>query len=263
MRIPLALLVLLAASPAFAAVLTVEVTVPGADGDPAPGAGALVSVHPAARPVLVAVDRRKAAATVADEHGRVALAAPSEPSIVVVTKDGLAAAWARVEPGPRLVPIALRAAVSLSGAARYPDGDPLPGATITISAERTVDRPAFLRAGEVGFTTGSDEEGRFTFPGLVPGRRYRLVAVADDAAPGILRDATAGGDDVEVRARAGSTVSGHVFRLPGGQPLAGAKVRIGPRETETDEKGEFRAVAVPEGDVAVDVTSPGCLFTGP
>ncbi|MCB9913831.1 MAG: carboxypeptidase regulatory-like domain-containing protein [Planctomycetes bacterium] len=129
----------------------------------------------------------------------------------------------------------------------------------------------------------ADDEGRFAFGGVAPGRGYDVTATAPRIAISHLSGVdVARGEDTRVvlRARRGGTILGRVFSARveedgaerGRVPLPGAHVGVVPRglrdlrfaqeileqtHAVTDEDGAYAMTRVPPGDVDVVVYAPG------
>jgi hypothetical protein len=131
---------------------------------------------------------------------------------------------------------------ALSGIVRFENGTPAGGATVEVvfSGSRN----------PVGIESVSDENGRFAISGIEPRRGYRLRAVGRtsdgvELYPVHTRSLRAGGQEVEVRARAAGFLAG-VIVSEEGAPLAGITVDAllsssgrGGVTGETDKEGAF------------------------
>lgn len=111
---------------------------------------------------------------------------------------------------------------------------------------------AAVRAAEISGTSGDD--GRFVLENVEAGR---LEVAASKALfiSGSTPVALAAMDTVETRveleAITWGTVRGTVTDATTGEPLAGARIRLGGNEVTTDDVGRFVAVRVPAGDVTL------------
>ncbi len=126
------------------------------------------------------------------------------------------------------------------------DGSPVPGAAI-----------AGPQVGAV-----ADEGGRFRLPGLMAGR-IRLSASAPLFAPAELSFDLARNDiadvTIELEPITHGAVRGRVVDDATGEPLAGARVRIGGAEVSTDAAGAFAFERIGIGDILAEASQEGYL----
>lgn len=138
---------------------------------------------------------------------------------------------------------------AIRGWVRSQDGVPLSGATVLAAPAKAnfmTMGPAIndVLTGRVQVLSGQD--GAFLLEGLKPGQ-FRLTVTHPNYAPGVVESIAAGDEPVEVELRPGATVSGRVLDAQSGQPVAGARVRVGGVRSRADEEGVFILEGVAAG----------------
>jgi protocatechuate 3,4-dioxygenase beta subunit len=178
---------------------------------------------------------------------------------LAIERPGFAAATVPGVEVPTVEPVVvvLHPASNVSGRVVDPEGKPLAGARVVLSLSITVGG-GFGRSMRSGGDTLSDEEGRFTFERIGPGRASVMAWLAGWQSGGTNElDVPRGRDlaGVEVVLQPGAAVAGQVFDSDG-RPVVGARVELvdsqrGPERmsfaTETDGDGHYRLEGVPLG----------------
>ncbi|HET6326402.1 MAG TPA: carboxypeptidase regulatory-like domain-containing protein [Planctomycetaceae bacterium] len=201
--------------------------------------------------------------------GRVGRTANRDRVAVVVQAEGYAVPAPvpiSVDPAKHMtIDLQAAPAISLTGRVVGEDGKPIRDARLGLS---------FTLADSVEYTSWKfvsnmpekpvevDHDGRFTFAGLSPGMKVAVYANAPGYA-GVWSDhVTLGAQDVKLDlrlARSTRTVSGRVVDADQ-HPVRGAFLRIhdfGGPQTKSDESGQFRLTAVPDGKLVLFVTAYG------
>jgi len=200
-------------------------------------------VHPFGR----GLNRVPAAET--DEHGRFELrGVPLESEGLRVQHDRYLKSELRAKRGlfatgrrEIQVELKMRAAAAVHGVVEGPDGSPLVGAAVRLTA-----KPLLADAlGDNAVRTGAD--GSFTLPGLDPGRDLTIFATHPEF-----------GDSARVRVRPGTRDYALLRLTHGGQArgvvvdhqgraVADARIEIAGHKTRSGEDGSFTLSNVPEG----------------
>ncbi|MHC4862276.1 MAG: MSCRAMM family protein, partial [Planctomycetota bacterium] len=251
-------ILLLLAARAAAADLTVEVRTVGADGREKPVVGARVVVTSADRPVF-AEDALRESDHETDSDGLVGAPRTGGRSLVLAGIPGRGIAYALVDPVEKRTKLVLPQEAVLTALVLDPAGRPVAGAEVLLAPERPEDTRGFLAPGVPVFRGRTDRAGRLVFYRLAEGTRYRLRASATGLARAVLRDLAPTERPHEVRLTPGATVRGTLYAIPGGEPVAGAVVRLGESSTRSREDGRFELVGVPAGSYRLEVQSAGHL----
>lgn len=172
------------------------------------------------------------------------LGLPDGLAHVTVERPGMARITrvVRIADGRGRVSVTLRPGASLAGLVVDTEGQPVSGALVRV-------RPARDDAADP-WEAQTDDEGRFAFDTLRPGmQRVEASAPGYDTATQRL---PAGLTDVRLSLRRTGEVVGRVVG-PGSEPAPGATVVLAgsgvwpPRQTTTDEQGQFSVAGVPAG----------------
>jgi len=169
---------------------------------------------------------------------------------------------------PRVEPltVALAAASDVSGQVQDSDGEPLPGARVSLERTRVMEIGNNSMVMMVLRAEQADAEGRFTVEDEEPGR-VTLEASAPGYQPGRLADIEIPrGQDrtgLELRLQPGGILQGRVI-APDGRPAIGARVRavaeepeggrFGPGGIQSDGAGYFRLDGLPPGPLSIEAT---------
>jgi protocatechuate 3,4-dioxygenase beta subunit len=211
--------------------------------------------------------RPRTPAAVSDEDGRFAIAdlTAGRPVNVLLARPGYLPAWvAGVEaPSAEPVRVVLERASGLHGRVEDEAGEPVPGARVrlrsagpppgTVGVEpRRAENAADLRA---------DRDGAFTFAEIAPGG-VTLEAWAEGFLPlepvELQVPPNEEVRDVRLILDRGASVSGWIA-TPGGEPVAGAGIRIGSARSESDAEGRYQMSGVPLGLQALVLSHPAYL----
>lgn len=198
-----------------------------------------------------------------DEAGRFAVADLTRGRIVnvLVAREGYVPSWvAGVEaPTTRPLAVVLEPASRLRGRVEDASGEPVPEANVRL-------RPAPPPPGTVGLVPRRSEntadvqagdDGTFLFAEVAPGA-VTLEASAEGLVPS---------DPVEVRVLPNGEIQDVVLVLgrgadvggwitAGGEPVAGARVRIDLVQAESDAEGRYRLAGVPPGAKTLVLSHP-------
>lgn len=183
--------------------------------------------------------------------------------------------------------LALPTAPVIRGIVRTPDGEPAPGALVRLTpgAGNSDDIPPFVDPGLIFFAaTVTDLEGRFTMDDYFAPFDVDWQVIADhlEFTRGASRsfrvdELTQGDVELEVTLIEGASVRGLV--LVDGAPVAGATVRLAPRDDDpqaamfmnmlglppsgeasyTNSKGQFEFLRVKEGDYGLTAEMVGYI----
>ena len=238
----------------------IEGRVADAPGRPLAGAGAWLTEGDRAQAGTL---RQREPDARTDEAGRFAVAdlARGRRVNVLVAREGYVPSWVAGVEAPTAKPLAvvLELASRLHGRVEDASGEPVPGASVRL-------RPAPPPPGTVGLEPRRSEntedvqaghDGAFTFAEVAPG-----AVTLEPSAEGFVPP-----DPVEVRVPPGGEVQDVVLVLgrgagvsgwitAGGEPVAGARVRIGPVQAESDAEGRYRLAGVPAGLKALVLSHP-------
>jgi alpha-tubulin suppressor-like RCC1 family protein len=146
---------------------------------------------------------------------------------------------------------ALLPALVVSGVVRTPSGDPISGATVRVSSTGAAI---------------SDADGRYRMTGVLPSAvTVRVFAYGSVPSDPVSFTMTADRvyDPVLQPSPAGRGIKGTITALSGGAPLAGATVRVWPKDAgvyalsvATGADGRFSLASLPVGTYEVDVIRP-------
>jgi RNA polymerase sigma-70 factor (ECF subfamily) len=203
--------------------------------------------------------------TACDEAGRFQLAVAPSTTVGVVAA-GLAPVAVAVGRLADMPPLDVRMVLEQPGASirgRVVDaaGRPVAGAVVQVGHSRDAKVRSWPQQPQVvarATRVVTDDDGRFTCVGLVPGA-VRLRAFTPDAGvcSEVVQLAAGGEATPELRLRGTGSVQGVVTGADG-RPLAGAMVRVG-RRGAVDHRscvsgadGSFRLSGVPVGDVRIE-----------
>lgn len=239
----------------------IEGRVADAAGRPLAGAGAWLTEG--GRSQAGALRQREPDART-DEAGRFAIAdlARGRRVNVLVAREGYVPSWTAGVEAPTAKPLAvvLEPASLLRGRVEDASGAPVPGASVRL-------RPAPPPPGTVGLEVRRSDntadvdagpDGTFAFAEVAPGA-VTLEASAEGFLPpepvevqvppkGEVRD-------VRLVLGRGAVVSGGITNR-GGEAVAGAHVRIGTVQAESDAEGRYRLAGVPPGLKGLSVSHP-------
>ena len=222
-----------------------------------PAAGADVRLYRRI-PVDAATGRpawRAERSALTSSDGRVRFAVPAGAYLVTARASGFGRGQREVarpsgEPVTR-VDVELSAPSTLSGrVTARPGGEPVPLAALSLEREPALSSGAADLPLEERYGAVADPNGRFSVPGLGPGR-YRLVAEAAGHARAVVRQVVVPRQaPLDVVMGQAGVIEGTVL-LPDGQPAAGAEVSfVGGPEVLTvtaGPRGGFAAEVVPGG----------------
>ncbi|HYH47126.1 MAG TPA: carboxypeptidase-like regulatory domain-containing protein, partial [Thermoanaerobaculia bacterium] len=243
----------------------IEGRVADAAGRPLAGTGVWLTEadRPPGRALAETLRQREPAAT-ADESGRFAITDVARERMVnvLLAREGYVPFWvAGVEaPTARPLSVVLETASRLRGRVEDVSGEPVPGASVLL-------RPAPPPPGTVGVEVRRSEntadaeaghDGAFAFAEVAPGA-VTLEASAEGFLPPepVELQVPPNGEvqDVRLVLGRGAAVSGWITAA-GGEPVAGARVRIGPVQSESDAEGRYRLAGVPPGLKALALSHP-------
>ncbi|HWM93453.1 MAG TPA: carboxypeptidase-like regulatory domain-containing protein [Thermoanaerobaculia bacterium] len=152
-------------------------------------------------------------------------------------------------PNTKTVAVVLDPAARVAGRAVDGEGLPVAGAELSLSTERTGEERGLIRqAGRSEGAAVSDEDGRFTFEGVRPGRA-EIRASAAGLQPAVLKDlevSAKGLDNVKVVMERGAVVEGRVL-TSAGDPVGDARVTCGSAASVSDADGVYRLEGVTLG----------------
>ncbi len=239
----------------------IEGRVADATGRPLAGTGAWLTEGGRAQAGTL---RRREPDARTDEAGRFAVAdlARGRRVNVLVAREGYVPSWvAGVEaPTARPLAVVLEPASRLRGRVEDASGEPVPGASVRL-------RPAPPPPGTVGLeprrsdNTADAEaghDGTFAFAEVAPGA-VTLEASAEgflSPEPVAVQVPPNGEiEDVRLVLGRGAVVSGGITTAEG-EPVAGARVHIGPAQAESDAEGRYRLAGVPPGLKALVLSHP-------
>lgn len=238
----------------------IEGRVADAAGRPLAGAGAWLTEGGRAQAGTL---RQREPDARTDEAGRFAVAdlARGRRVNVLVAREGYVPSWvAGVEaPTARPLAVVLEPASRLRGRVEDASGEPVPGASVRL---RPVPPPPGtvgleLRRSENTADVQAGHDGTFTFAEVAPGA-VTLEASAEGFVPPDPVEVRVPPDgevqDVVLVLGRGAGVSGWI--TAGGEPVASARVRIGPAQAESDAEGRYRLAGVPPGLKALVLSHP-------
>ncbi|HEX5717439.1 MAG TPA: carboxypeptidase-like regulatory domain-containing protein, partial [Thermoanaerobaculia bacterium] len=181
---------------------------------------------------------------------------------VLVTHEGYVPSWVEGVEAPTAKPlvVVLEPASRLRGRVEDVSGEPVPGASVRM-------RPAPPPPGTVGVKVRRSEntadveaghDGAFAFAEVAPGA-VTLEASAEGFLPPepVELQVPPNGEvqDVRLVLGRGAVVSGWIT-APGGEPVAGARARVGAVQSESDAEGRYRLAGVPRGLTGLAVSHP-------
>ncbi|HEX6862144.1 MAG TPA: carboxypeptidase-like regulatory domain-containing protein, partial [Thermoanaerobaculia bacterium] len=157
-------------------------------------------------------------------------------------------------PNAKQVAVVLDPATRVSGRVLDAAGLPVAGAGLNLSTETVAEEKGLLRQARREDTAAtSDEEGRFTFEDVRPGRA-ELQATAAGFQPAEPQDlevpAGKGLENLKVVMERGAVVEGRVLTTAG-EPVGDARVLCGPSSGVSDADGVYRLEGVPPGPQTV------------
>ena len=251
-----------AGEPAVVEVRVVSYDRPGA-GSPVPGAR-VGAMRAAGEGPFDPEAVLRAAPSAAGEDGSVRVAAPAGEGriLLAAAASGFAPGLAWVPPGEGgPVVLALRRGAATAfvvegrGAGEGPPA-PVGGALLRLTpaagyeAEGT---PRLLRV------LGADAGGRGSLPDLAVGPFFDLEVRAPGWASRRIPFVLAGGAEVRATLEPAGRLSGRVVAVPGGAPVAGARVAAGGAAAATEADGTFLLEDLPPGTFPVEVAREGML----
>ncbi|HEX2254414.1 MAG TPA: carboxypeptidase-like regulatory domain-containing protein, partial [Thermoanaerobaculia bacterium] len=215
-------------------------------------------------PGLAAGLRQREPAAVSGADGAFSLAdlASGRRMTLLFAREGFLPAWIAGARAPNEQPlvVVLEPAATLRGRVETVDGEPVPGARVAL-------RPAPPPPGTVGVEMRRSEntadaragaDGTFSFAEVAPGG-VLLEAQAEGFLPAeaVAVEVPAAEEIADVRLvlDPGAQVRGRVVTR-GGEPVAGASLRIGPAGALTDAEGRYRMAGVALGVKALVLTHP-------
>lgn len=152
-------------------------------------------------------------------------------------------------PAPKPVAVVLDRAARVAGRVVDPDGRPVPGAELNLASERPGEERGLLRfAARTPATTAADEDGRFAFESVLPGRA-ELRATSPGFQPARLESLEVppkGLDGVKVVLERGAVIEGRVTTTAG-DPVGDTRVTCGEAASISDADGVYRLEGVPPG----------------
>jgi hypothetical protein len=206
-------------------------------------------------PALADALRRREPAAGSDTNGRFAI--PDLPHArrfdILIAREGFLPAWVTGVETPTAAPLAvvLEPAASLSGRVETDDGEAVPGARVRLS-------PAPQPPGTVGVEvrrpvntaeTSTGDDGAFAFAEVAPGSVV-LEAWAEGLLPGEPAEVKVPADavppEVVLVLGRGASLDGRVSTVDG-EPIAGARIRLGTARGESDAEGRYRLAGVSLG----------------
>lgn len=243
----------------------IEGRVSGAEGRPL--AGAEVRVGEADRQpdgTLATALRREPPAAVSGADGRFVVAdlVAARAVHVLLTHEGHLPAWVPgVEP-PTAEPleVVLEPAARIRGTVEDPTGGPVPAAQLRLRALSPPPGTVGVELPRGGNTRDlrAEGDGSFTIVEVAPGK-VTLEAWAEGFVPHepveLEIPATGGLDGVRLVLDHGATVAGRVSTTEG-EPVAGARLRIGPSQGASDAEGLYRLSGVALGVRGLVLTHP-------
>jgi hypothetical protein len=190
-------------------------------------------------------------------EGRVLLAAVAPgyaPAIAWATADGEPALLSLLRSAPLDVLVESTPAAEL--VAEAADAKPVEGAAIEVRPAAGYEEPGappLVRRAKTG------PDGRARVPDLGRGPFYEVEARAPGFAPGRASQVIPGGTVLRVGLVPAARVVGRVIRVPGGGPVAGARVRGGGVAAATGSDGGFALEDLEPGAVAVEAGKEGMI----
>jgi len=155
-------------------------------------------------------------------------------------------------PAPNAKPVAvvLDPAARVTGRVVDAEGLPVAGAGLNLSTETAGEERGLLRqARRSDVPATSDEDGRFAFEDVRPGRA-ELLATAAGFQPAELKDldvpAGRGLENLKVVMERGAVIEGRVL-TSAGEPVGDARILCGPSAAVSDADGVYRLEGVPPG----------------
>jgi hypothetical protein len=225
-----------------------------------PEAERLVRSVRARRPGVRGMDANREPGTMAtlDANGAFRFDGLDPGQYVVVVQDqfGCDSPWqageaARVEAGATDVRLALSTATTISGEVVF-DGAPLPSCDVYVRA-----------VGDDSDTCGtiSWTEGRFTFVGLAPGKRWDVTAHRAGLLAARAANVAVGAAGLRLELTSGLSITGRVLRADGSAfSKANVVLQTGDGKdagwASCDEKGAFEAHGLAAGDFVAKVYVP-------
>lgn len=171
-------------------------------------------------------------------------------------------AWGLTPPLAAPLEVTLLPAAQVHGEVVDEAGTPIAGAEISMHGAPPDDAAAAAKVAEADgrfYAATSDEEGRFTVEDVAVGA-FQIEAYAAGFVPAPLQDLViaeprevAGPRFVLAR---GAVLTGQVMDA-NLEPVAGARVRLGRPQGESDEEGRYQVAGIPPGRQAVEVFHPG------
>ncbi len=153
--------------------------------------------------------------------------------------------------------IVLDPATSLSGRVVDADGLPIAGAELALGSERAGEERGLLRfAARSQSSATSDEDGRFAFDEVQPGRaELRVTAEGfQPSAPETLTVPAGNGlDNLRIVLERGAVIEGRVTTTAG-EPVGDTRVICGPAAAVSDGDGAYRLEGVPPGPRTVQAS---------
>ena len=154
-----------------------------------------------------------------------------------------------------LLEIAVVASRALGSDAAAPEV-PIAGARVTLrpaAGYEEEDAPRAVRSALAG------EDGRARIADLARGPLFEAEARAPGWAPGRASHLLAGGAPQSVGLEPAARVAGRVIRVPGGGPLAGARVRAGGDEAISGPDGRFALESLGAGVFDLEASADGTV----
>jgi len=258
---PVALImaILVSATIAVAAPVTITVSVRGADGELAPVPGARVALV-AADEVIHAEQVVTLSPHATDADGQVSIERPAGRAVAVagIAFRGFAFTWLSVHDDH--ADLILPPEAVLIGFVVDLQGTPIPGAEVLAVPERPSDTGDFLRPGSIVFREYTEGDGSFRFRRLSPQHRYRIRASAPGLARAVVRDQVIRAEPVLLKLGRGAVVRGLVLLIPGGKGVSGCEVELSGVTARTNERGEFELKGVPPGSGRLLVRAAGRTY---
>lgn len=162
--------------------------------------------------------------------------------------------------------VKLERGLALSGHVRDQQGQPLPGAVVSVYDQ---DAGQAVRGGEPEASGKVDRHGRYVIPGLTPGRKRVMARLAGHASAGIpmlLLRSPGDGEGIDFTLKPGFVIEGRVEDAETGTGLAGALVIARPMRSLEEERQAPRPPKVDpdqEDPRRKDGDGPSARETGP